>query len=158
MRSGVRLAFDVGRARIGVARCDAEAILAVPVVTLKRDRYGGDIDEAADLVAEHGAVEAIVGLPVSLGGKRTPSTRDARDWARALAQAIFPVMVRLVDERLSTVSAHQALHASGRHEKDFRGVVDQAAAVVILNQALEAERSTGSPIGEPVTPTRRDSR
>ena len=61
--------------------------------------------------------------------------------------------VRLVDERLTTVTAHQALHASGRHEKDFRGVVDQAAAVVILNQALEAERATGRPAGEPVAPT-----
>lgn len=153
MRPGTRLAFDVGKARVGVARCDAEAILAVPVVTLRRDRYGADLEEAAGLVAEHEAMEVVVGLPKHMGGGSSSSTKDARRWARELAGMITPVRVRLVDERLTTVTAHQALHASGRHEKDFRGVVDQAAAVVILNQALEAERATGRPAGEPVTPT-----
>ncbi|WP_250738925.1 Holliday junction resolvase RuvX, partial [Actinomyces sp. 186855] len=143
-----------GTARVGVARCGADAILAVPVSTLSRDRYGADLDEAADLVEEHAAVEAVVGLPRQLAGGSSSSTRDARRWARRLASLITPVPVRLVDERMTTVTAQQALHASGRHAKDFRAVVDQAAAVVILEHALETERRTGSPAGELVVPTR----
>ena len=114
----------------------------MPVATLRRDRWGADLEEAADLVADHGAIEAVVGLPRSLGGGSSSSTRDARRWARRLAPLIAPVPVRLVDERLTTVSAHQALHEAGRRAKDFRGVVDQAAAVVILEHALETERRT----------------
>ncbi|WP_172192624.1 Holliday junction resolvase RuvX [Actinomyces faecalis] len=155
MRRGSRLAFDVGKARVGVARCDADAILAVPERTLSRDRYGADLDEAADLVEEHGAVEVVVGLPVQLGGGSSSSTRDARRWARDLAGLVSPVPVRMVDERLSTVTAHRALHDSGRHAKDFRSVVDQAAAVVILEQALETERRTGQPAGRLVAPSQR---
>lgn len=155
MRYGVRLAFDVGKVRVGVARCDAEAILPVPLTTLRRDRYGADLDQAADLVQDHAAVEVVVGLPRTMSGGSSSSTRDARRWARDLAGAIAPVPVRLIDERLTTVMAHRSLHESGRREKNFRAIVDQAAAVVILEQALEAERATGAPAGEPVVPTRR---
>ena len=156
MRPGVRLAFDVGKVRIGVARCDAEAILSVPVTTLKRNRFGADIEEAAELIEEYDAMEAVVGLPRRMSGGSSVSTRDARRWARGLAQLITPVPVRLVDERLSTVTAHRELHASGRTEATFRQVVDQAAAVVILDQALETERTTNAPAGELVPPIRRD--
>lgn len=73
MRTGIRMAFDVGGARVGVARCDADAILSVPVATLRRDRWGADLEEAADLVADHGAIEAVVGLPAAwAGGPRPP--------------------------------------------------------------------------------------
>ena len=150
MRPGVRLAFDVGTVRVGVARCDAEAILSVPLATLRRDRYGADLDQAADLVEEYDAAQVVVGLPRRMSGGSSVSTRDARRWARGLAQLITPVPVRLVDERLST-----ELHASGRTEATFRQVVDQAAAVVILDQALETERTTNAPAGELVPPTRR---
>ena len=155
MRTGTRLAFDVGKVRIGVARCDAEAIMAVPVRTLRRGRYEQDLHEAADLVGDHGAIEVVVGLPRSLRGGSTRSTKDARRWALALAELVAPVPVRLVDERLSTVSAHRALHDAGVRARGFRPVVDQAAAVVILEQALETERQTGSPAGELVPPTQR---
>ena len=87
-RPGVRLAFDVGKARIGVARCDQDAILSVPVLTLRRDRYGADLDEAVDLVEEYGAFEVIVGLPKHMGGGSSSSTRDARAWARDLASRL----------------------------------------------------------------------
>lgn len=158
MRQGVRVAVDVGKARVGVARCDAQAILAVPVATLHRDRFGADLDEVADLVEDLGAMEVIVGLPLHLSGEDSSSTSDARGWARQLAGRVRPVPVRLTDERMSTVSAHRALHASGRREKDFRSVVDQAAAVVILEQALEIERSTGAPAGTLVQPRQRGRR
>ena len=155
-RSGVRLAFDVGKARIGVARCDQDAILSVPVVTLRRDRYGADLDEAVDLVDEYGAFEVIVGLPKRMGGGSSSSTRDARNWARDLAGRLHPqVCVRLVDERLTTVTAHRDLHAAGLKERSFRGIVDQAAAVVILEQAITTERMSGVPAGERVHPTKR---
>ncbi|MDO4244240.1 MAG: Holliday junction resolvase RuvX [Actinomyces sp.] len=153
MRPGVRLAFDVGKARVGVARCDAEAILAVPLVTLHRDRYGADLDEAADLVADYDAIEVVVGLPRHMSGGSSSSTRDARDWARRLAGIVAPVPVRLVDERLTTVTARRELYEAGVPSTGFRRVVDQAAAVVILEQALEAERSSHVPAGEPVPPT-----
>ncbi|WP_127843298.1 Holliday junction resolvase RuvX [Actinomyces wuliandei] len=158
MRSGVRLAFDVGTSRIGVARCGQEAILAVPVLTLRRDRYGTDREEAADLVEEYAALEVLVGLPRSMaGGRSSSSARDSRRWARALASAVAPVAVRLVDERLTTVTAHRRLHEAGLRERTFRGVVDEAAAVVILEQALETERLTGRPPGERVPPSKRGS-
>lgn len=158
MREGARIAVDVGRARVGVARCDAEAILAVPVTTLHRDRYGAELEEVADLVEDLGAMEVVVGLPLHLSGQDSASTADARGWARRLAALVAPVPVRLVDERLSTVSAHRALHEAGRHEQGFRGVVDQAAAVVILEQALEVERSTGAPAGAAVPSRQRGRR
>ena len=149
MRSGARLAFDVGKVRIGVARCDAQAILSVPVMTLKRDRFGAELEEAADLIEEYDAIEAIVGLPRRMNGGSSASTEDAR-------RLVTSVSVRLVDERLSTVTAHRELHESGRTEASFRKVVDQAAAVVILDQALDIERMTNAPAGELVPPIRRD--
>ena len=135
---------------------DARAELADAGAALELAGEMGDDPEAADLVADHGAIEAVVGLPRSLGGGSSSSTRDARRWARRLAPLIAPVPVRLVDERLTTVSAHQALHEAGRRARDFRGVVDQAAAVVILEHALETERRTGAPAGEPVPSTQGD--
>ena len=156
MRSGARLAFDVGKVRIGVARCDAQAILSGPVMTLKRDRFGAELEEAADLIEEYDAIEAIVGLPRRMNGGSSASTEDARRWAHELAQLVTSVSVRLVDERLSTVTAHRELHESGRTEASFRKVVDQAAAVVILDQALDTERMTNAPAGELVPPIRRD--
>ena len=146
MRPGVRLAFDVGKVRIGVARCDAEAILSVPVTTLKRNRFGADLEEAAELIEEYDGMD----------GGSSASTRDARRWARELARLVASASVRLVDERLSTVTAHRELHETGRTEASFRQVVDQAAAVIILDQALETERTTNAPAGEIVPPTRRD--
>jgi len=152
----VRLAFDVGKARIGVARCDQDAIMSVPVVTLRRDRYGADLDEAVDLVEEYGAFEVIVGLPKHMGGGSSSSPGYARRCARDLASILPPqVCVRLVDERLTTVTAHRDLHEAGLKERSFRGIVDQAAAVVILEQAISTERTSGVPAGERVHPIKR---
>ncbi|MEO8907500.1 MAG: Holliday junction resolvase RuvX, partial [Microbacteriaceae bacterium] len=92
------------------------------------------------------------GLPLSLAGAHTASTDDAVAFAGALADAIA-LPVRLVDERLSTVSAQSALRASGRNAKNSRSVIDQAAATVILQQALDLERGSGKHPGTLVTPT-----
>ncbi|MGV8969404.1 MAG: Holliday junction resolvase RuvX [Microbacteriaceae bacterium] len=149
MRSGVRLGIDVGTVRIGVARSDAQGLLATPVDTLRRGE--NDIQHLAALVAELDAVEVIVGLPLALSGRHTASTDDAAAFAGALARAIS-VGVRLVDERLSTVSAHSALKTSGRSTRQARPVIDQVAAVIILQHALDFERSRDTPAGVVVTP------
>lgn len=144
MRPGVRLGVDAGKARVGVAVCDRDGLLATPVVTLSRG--DGTAVEVGRLVEEYGAVEVVVGLPLSLRGDDTPSTADARALAAELAERI-EAPVRLVDERLSTVSAQRALHQSGRSTKASRPVIDQVAAVIILQNALDFERSAGHPPG-----------
>lgn len=143
MRTGTRLGIDVGKARIGVARSDPHGMLATPIETVARD-LGGDADIAriADIAAEYDAFEVIVGLPLNMRGERTPSTDDADAFAHRLASRFgAQVPVRLVDERLSTVSAQGQLRQAGRTTKGSRGVIDQAAAVVILQHALDLERS-----------------
>ena len=125
-RRGVRLGIDVGKARVGVARSDPDGMLAVPVETVPRSDMS--IDRLLELAAEYEPVEFVVGLPVNMQGADTPSTVDARDFAAEL-QARSGVAVRLVDERLSTVTAHAALRSSGRTQKNSRSIVDQVAAV-----------------------------
>ncbi len=144
MRTGVRLGVDAGKARVGVAVCDRDGLLATPVATLSRGAAA--IVELRSLVDEYGVVEVVVGLPLSLRGDDTASTVDARALATELA-AVVEVPVRLVDERLSTVSAQRALHQSGRSVKASRPVIDQVAAVIILQNALDFERSAGRPPG-----------
>ena len=148
IRPGVRLGVDVGKVRIGVARCDQHAMLATPVVTLKRG--DGDVAELVRLASEIGAMEFVVGLPIALSGADTPSTGDARDFAERLARA-GERPVRMVDERLSTVSAQRVLHNSGRDTRKSRPVIDQVAATIILQHALDVERSSGVPGGTVVS-------
>jgi putative Holliday junction resolvase len=148
VRPGVRLGIDVGRARIGVARSDRDGILATPVETVARGN--GDVARILALRDEHDAVEFVVGLPLSLSGASTASTEDARAFALQLARAGTPV--RLVDERLSTVTAQSQLRDNGRSTRTSRTVVDQVAAVIILQNALDSERSAGSPPGVLVDP------
>jgi putative Holliday junction resolvase len=149
VRSGVRIGVDVGKARVGVARSDRDGLLATPVVTLARGPQ--TVRELADLAVELDALEFVVGLPLSLGGGDTASTTDARDVAAALTMASGRP-VRLVDERLSTVTAQRALRDAGRRAKGSRPVIDQVAAVIILQNALDFERSASRPPGEPVDP------
>lgn len=148
-RRGARLGVDVGRARVGVARSDPDGMLAVPVETVPRS--AASVSRVIALAQEYSAVEILVGLPLNLRGEDTASTRDAREFAAELAGA-GAVPVRLVDERLSTVSAHSALRESGRSTRSSRSIVDQVAAVVLLQQALDVEKSSGRPPGSPVPP------
>ncbi len=141
MRPGVRIGIDVGSVRIGVARTDPSALLAVPVETVARG--DGDLARIGELVVEHSAVEVVVGLPLSMSGRPGPAAAVAQDFARQLVGVVAPVPVRLVDERLSTVSATRDLRAAGRSSRTSRAVVDQAAAVVIVQYAVDSERATG---------------
>ncbi|MBB5491682.1 Holliday junction resolvase RuvX [Nocardiopsis metallicus] len=162
MRQGVRLAIDPGNARIGVAASDPSGMLASPVETIARGR--GDLQRIALLVLEKEAREIVVGYPASLSGQEGPAARSAREFASTLARLLDPVPVRLVDERLTTVTAQgQLLSGASFGKKGAKGgrarrsVIDQAAATVLLQSALDQERSTGHPPGEIVRASQGDS-
>jgi putative Holliday junction resolvase len=144
---------DPGDVRIGIAASDPSAFLASPVETVSRGP--GDLDRIAALVADREAVLVYVGLPRSLSGSEGPAAGRVREFAVRLAARLAPVPVRLHDERLSTVSAEAVLREQGRKGRRRRAVVDQAAAVVILQSALDTEHSTGRLPGEAVTPDAR---
>jgi putative holliday junction resolvase len=152
VRQGVRLAVDVGSVRIGVAGSDPAGLLASPVRTVRRGR--GDLAEIARLAADRQAIEIVVGLPTGLSGKAGQAAGQARDFAAALAEVVAPLPVRLIDERFTTVIAHAALRQGGRTSKERRTVIDQAAAALLLQGALDTERRTGRPSGEVVSPIR----
>ena len=150
---GRRLALDVGTVRIGVASSDRDARLAMPVETVRRShkRVGDEIPDGEDIrrileiVREYEPVEIVIGLPRDLKGNGSASIVHARDIGRrlerVLTEAGLAIPVRFADERLTTVIATQALHASGLTERAGRKVVDQAAAVEILQTWLDARRS-----------------
>jgi putative holliday junction resolvase len=149
MRHGTRLGIDPGDARIGVARSDPSGFLATPVETVRRGK--GDLSRIARLVRDEDAVEVVVGLPRSLSGGEGPAALKVREFARQLAARVAPVPVRLQDERLTTLSAEAMLRDRGKKGAERRAVVDQAAAVLILQHALDTERASGRPPGEIVT-------
>jgi putative Holliday junction resolvase len=154
---GVWLGIDVGAVRIGVARSDPSAVLAFPVCTVRFDVAGAaaaedddpatdlnrtDLAQIRELVAEHQAVGVVVGLPRTLAGREGPAARAARHFGDALQRLIEPVPVRYVDERMTTVLAQRNLSSSGVRAKAQRAVVDQAAAVEILQSFLASSAKT----------------
>lgn len=148
MRRGVRLALDIGDARIGVAASDPHGILATPVETVRRG--AGDLDRIVILVSDLEAFEIVVGLPRSLSGREGPAAVRIREVAAQIADRIPGAEVRLVDERFTTVTAERMLRERGKKGQKRRAVVDMAAAVVILQHALDFERETGNPPGSPL--------
>ncbi|HET6270672.1 MAG TPA: Holliday junction resolvase RuvX [Arthrobacter sp.] len=152
---GVKLGVDVGTVRVGVAVCDRDGILATPLRTLARNaKKNTDVRILAALAAELDAVEIFVGLPRTLKGEEHASARMASDYAKLLAGALrdsgSEVPVRLVDERLSTVTAHRNLHEAGMSSKDHRKVVDQVAAAGILQHAIDMQKARGTEVGSRV--------
>ncbi len=144
---GRRLGVDVGSVRVGVALSDPDGILATPVETV--DRAAGssgadtpDLRRVTELAREHEVVEVVVGLPRTLRGERGRAAGLAGAYAGHLRRALDPVPVRLADERLTTVSATRSLRESGVRGRKQRAVVDQAAAVAILQGWLDARRAT----------------
>jgi putative holliday junction resolvase len=152
VRRGVRIALDIGDARIGVATSDPHGILATPVETVRRGP--GDLDRIVSLVAELDAFELVIGLPRSLSGGEGPAAvriRETAEQVRLLVHKVNPeATVRMVDERFTTVTAERMLRDRGKKGSKRRAVVDQAAAVVILQHALDFERETGNPPGRPL--------
>lgn len=147
MRAGVRLCIDVGSVRIGVARSDASGTLAVPEATL--DARGKWLDTLVGLVNEYQPREILVGLPVSLDGHEHRAAQRVRQVVADIESAVPAVAVRLIDERLTTSAAHMHLREAGVSQRRGRSIVDQAAAVIMLQEALDSERSTGKIPGTP---------
>ncbi len=145
MRPGVRLSLDVGKARVGVARCDPSGMMAFPVETVARDSAMARI---LDIIAEYDPLEVVIGNPVNLRNEQTASTIDSHEFAMQLASHVS-VPLRMVDERMTTSAALGALRDSGRNAKNSRAVVDQVAAVILLQTCLDAERG-GRILGETV--------
>lgn len=136
---GRRLGVDVGAVRVGIALCDPDGILATPLVTLARDVEGGsDVRAIADLVAEHDAVAIVLGLPRTLAGRDGPAAQAALEFAEAL-RGVLDVPVEMTDERMTTVVATRQLAGRVKGRKQ-RAVVDQVAAVAILQGWLDAAR------------------
>ncbi|ANW67710.1 Holliday junction DNA helicase RuvA [Mycobacterium sp. djl-10] len=149
---GRRLGVDVGTVRIGVATCDPDGILATPVETVRREKSGRHLRRLRQLVSEYEAVEVIVGLPRTLADRAGSSALDAIDIADRLAERIAPVPVRLADERLTTVTAQRSLREAGITARSQRAVVDQAAAVAILQGWLDQRRTVLTESAGAVTP------
>lgn len=135
---GVRLGVDVGSVRVGVAMSDPHGILATPVTTLRRDRAGADLDALAALIVEFEVVEVVVGLPRTLRGADGAAVTAAREYATALATRIDAVPLVFVDERMTSVTANRMLADRGINSRSRREIVDQAAAVTILQTRLDA--------------------
>jgi len=134
MQRGRRIAFDVGSARIGVAVCDPDGILATPLDRI--DRTGDELERVKLLLNEYEPVAIYVGLPISLDAKFTQSTYESLYFAEDI-ETITTTRVRLVDERLSTKMAQANLHESGRNTRTSKAVIDSASAVEILERALD---------------------
>jgi putative Holliday junction resolvase len=138
---GIWIAVDVGSVRVGVARSDPRGVLAVPLATLARDVSGDrDITELAALVAEYEAVGVVIGLPRTLAGAEGAAAQLAREYGARVAARIAPVPVEYLDERLTTVSAQRKLTAGGVRGRAGRAVIDQAAAVELLQHWLDRRR------------------
>jgi putative Holliday junction resolvase len=152
---GVKLGVDVGTVRVGVAVCDRDGILATPLRTLARNaKKNTDVRILAALAVELHVVEIFVGLPRTMKGEEHASARMATGYARLLAGSLrdsgYEVPVRLVDERLSTVTAHRNLHEAGMSSRNHRKVVDQVAAAGILQHAIDMQKARGTEVGSRV--------
>ena len=139
-QTGRVMGVDVGTARVGLALSDPTGTLASPLETLRRAKNKSDLDRLAALVVEHEVTEVVVGEPVHLSGASGASAQDANNYAQELADRIPDVPVILIDERLSTVTAASHLREGGIDSRKQRPVIDQAAAVVILQQFLDSGR------------------
>ena len=145
--------MDVGDARIGVATCDPAGVIATPVTTVPAT--SASVHRLVELAGEHEVIEVVLGLPTSLSGGEGPAAAKVRSYAGRLARALHPVPVRLVDERFTTVTAERVLRERGKKGQRRRAVVDQVAAVEILQSALDGERTSGRAPGETVDGTPR---
>lgn len=148
MPESPRLGIDWGKARIGVAACGRHTTLCHPVATVRAGR--DEIAQLAAIVEEYEPEIIYVGYPLDLRGQLGPAAEFVRQKAEALAHRLAPIEVRLIDERMSTASASRSLGSVGRDTRSQRGIIDQAAAVEILQTAVDAEERLAEPAGEPL--------
>jgi putative Holliday junction resolvase len=147
VRQGRRLAVDVGKVRVGLAISDFHGILASPLLNVARQDQDADtVLLILAAIEDETVIETYFGLPVSMSGRPSASTEDAVALASAF-ETVSTIPVRMIDERLTTVSAGSALRSSGKNSKDGRKVIDQIAATLILEQALAMEKNLGQQPG-----------
>ncbi len=147
MRTGRRLAIDVGKVRVGIAISDLHGILASPLATLQRAELQTSLESLLKCVSDFDdLLEIYVGLPINMKGETTASTEDALELALHLSSETS-VPVRLLDERLTTSLANSQLRSLGKSQKDARSTIDQMAAVAILEYAFQVEANTGATPG-----------
>ncbi|ABM08119.1 Holliday junction resolvase RuvX [Arthrobacter sp. Rue61a] len=152
---GIKLGVDVGTVRVGLAVCDPDGILATPLKTIGRDsKKNSDVRVLVKHAADLPAVQIFVGLPRTMKGEERASAQMAMDYADLLVSELLrvglDVPVNLVDERLSTVTAHRNLHQAGMSSKNHRKVVDQVAAAGILQHAIDMQKARGTDVGRRV--------
>ena len=138
MLRGRRIAFDYGDVRIGVAVSDPDSILCSPLTTLKATDKNLD-NQLSQIIVEHEPVQIFVGRPALLSGADGTASEKARLFAVRI-RAITDIPIHLVDERMSTISAARNLRDSGKTAKDSKNSIDMAAAVAILEFALDLEK------------------
>ena len=142
-KSGRRLGIDIGTVRIGTAISDPAGILATPLEMIERDRYHKYLQRISALVKHYDVVEVIIGLPRTLSNKPSKSTHDAIAVAKKLSARLTPIPVLFSDERLSTVTAQRLFRQAGISTRQQKTRIDQAAAVVILQQWLDQHHTVG---------------
>ena len=138
MKRGRRIAFDYGDVRIGVAVSDSDSILSSPLTTLKAtDRNLNQL--ISQIFSEIDPVAIYVGRPALLSGKDGSASEKASEFVAQLA-TMTTVPIEMIDERMSTISAARNLRDAGRNAKESKESIDMAAAVAILDFALEIEK------------------
>ncbi len=136
----VILSVDFGRARTGIAVCDRSEFLASPVTVIQEKYVPALVEKVAALAAEKKAERIVVGLPVNMNGTEGESARNARRFADDLHTA-SGIPVDLLDERCTTMEAHQFLNATNTRGKKRKAVVDAVSAVIILENYLAKRKS-----------------
>ena len=135
------IGFDVGQRRIGIAITDPLGLTVQPLLTLYRKTPRADLKSIGRLIRKHGVAEAVVGNPLHMSGEQSPQAARAQTFAADL-RAEFGLPVHLCDERLTTHEAHLLLDEAGHARgPDRRRIIDQVAAVLILESFLEARAS-----------------
>lgn len=148
MTAGRFIGVDVGKVRVGVAQVYGGTTLALPVETLQVQSDGSELDELVSFILEEKTDGVFVGLPRLLSGKEGEAARMARSYARRIARKIVPIPVYLIDERLSSTTAHEKLRAAGVSTRNHKKIIDQVAAQQILQRAVEMTDSGNNLPGE----------
>jgi putative Holliday junction resolvase len=138
LERGRRIGIDFGDVRIGVAVCDLEAILVSPLKTLANDQTR--MSELQSIFAEIEPIYLAIGNPIHLSGDESKKSRSVQEFVTSLRQ-IYQGKIFLIDERFSTKNSIAQLHELGKGVKDAKSIIDQMAAVQILNQAILLESS-----------------
>jgi len=133
------LGLDVGRKRIGVAGCDRLGLLATGLTTIHRTSFQRDVEQIQEIIQTRGITILVVGLPYQMDGQIGFQAKQVQKFSQRLSQ-ILHLPIDYVDERLTSVEAEQQLKAQKRFSSYNKGLIDQQAAQIILQQWLDQRR------------------